>query len=92
MEAKIGIQWAESPAPPAPLPEDDQGIETHQEVPVGATMTATSDYIPTRHIITIPTAVQSTSRDRPISTSFVPQSLSTPRAPKRRAALLKVGV
>ena len=79
-EAMVGIPLAESPAPPTPSPEDDQAqdIETHQEVglPVGQPMTATSGHGP---VITIPTAMQSTS-------SFVPSSVSTPRAPKRRTA------
>ena len=78
IEAMVCIPLAESPAPPAPSPEDDQAqdIETHQEVglPVGQPMTATSGHGP---VITIPTAMQSTS-------SFVPPSVSTPRAPKRR--------
>ena len=64
------------------LATEDNPTESHQEVPVGATLDDRPTSATSRHVTIVPTAVPSTSNGRP-SASFVPPSLSTPRAPKR---------
>ena len=81
----LSVPSSGSLAPPVPSPAEDNPTESHQEVPVGATLDDRPTSATSRHVTIVPTAVPSTSNYRP-SASFVPPSLSTPRAPKRRAA------